>query len=156
MHDMYKRGLGDQEIRQSEETFSSMDNFVGVPTIIEEGDEDEEERLEEAEKNEQQLQEEQAQRALVEQEASWETANAMALNNLSATAISQSGHKLVSFEEACQHFRNSDYVKAHINDIVPYERISSGCFSCFGGHQLNFPGATAERDLVCVNYWLVA
>lgn len=151
MHDMYKRGLGDQSVLLDEESPTVPVGSLNASMTIEEGDEEEEDRVE-AEEEERKIQEEEK---IQEQEKIWENVERTRKEQEEAVVESVGGklvmderNTTITYPLALAHFQQASYVHDHMDAIVPYDRISKGCLSCLNVTKLSFPTAIQERDLV--------
>ena len=111
---------------------------------IEEGDEEEEARLEE------EADMEAAQVACTAQVSRQELIDDWnAVGTLGPeTTITTGKGTMLTYAKALLHFQNSEYVQEHIDDIVPTLTVGKGCLSWFINTTLKFPSALVQRDLV--------
>ncbi|KAF0740420.1 hypothetical protein Ae201684P_016081 [Aphanomyces euteiches] len=143
MHDMYKRGLGDQEVAvQDVKDTKATEVKRGSIEVIEEED-DEEEKEHDVHTEHSQIDEERA-----AHEAEWANVETFQKER---KAKNTEPFRLIGFKEAFTHFQEAPYVHIHHDSIVVEDEDaspSSGCLSCFRPLVLNFPTATEQRDLV--------
>ncbi|OQS05874.1 ELMO domain-containing protein 3 [Thraustotheca clavata] len=137
MHDMYRRGLGDQEVAQSntQEPIAPMD--VNVIT------EEDEDMAEDEDIREQHLLAAEKEKQRV-QEGEWNNLQVFHTSGKSTTEF-----KIITWNEAYQHFANASYCLTYREAIVVADDTArQGCFSCFRSPTLNFPTATTQREVV--------
>ena len=154
---MYKRGLGDQEVIESSSAAAEPISVgaLGTTMTIEEGDEEEEERLEQEEEQREQEEQTEAQIQLKIQEDAWEQVDQLRAAEAQSATTTVGGSvgvspetRLISYNEALDHFTTASYVNEHLDSIIAYERTSKGCLSCIGAAKLSFPKAIQQRDMV--------
>ncbi|ETV91683.1 hypothetical protein H310_13759 [Aphanomyces invadans] len=161
LHDMYKRGLGDQEVAALEASTGSVDASTLVPTnvhapitqtIAEEDDEDDDDGGNGTAHAERNKPTGEAVSADSEAAAAWETVEKFQHEKAARTKNGKSeSFRWIRFQEAQVHFREADYVRAHQDAIVVEDEhaASTGCLACvFRPAALQFPSALQQRELV--------
>ncbi|RHY32564.1 hypothetical protein DYB32_002436 [Aphanomyces invadans] len=161
LHDMYKRGLGDQEVAALEASTGSVDASTLVPTnvhapitqtIAEEDDEDDDDGGNGTAHAERNKPTGEAVSADSEAAAAWETVEKFQHEKAARTKDGKSeSFRWIRFQEAQVHFREADYVRAHQDAIVVEDEhaASTGCLACvFRPAALQFPSALQQRELV--------
>ncbi|KAF0698957.1 Aste57867_10448 [Aphanomyces stellatus] len=153
IHDMYKRGLGDQEVVQqtssSSDVATTASDAYKHAAIIEEGDEDDD-----ADDDEETPEERADKLKRQKEEAEWANVEAFqqARRSTKGTTTSPKAEpfRWIRFQEALDHFEHADYVKSHLDAIVVEDDDAApkGCMMCFRPPMLNYSAALAQRELV--------
>ncbi|RLO08997.1 hypothetical protein DYB28_013451, partial [Aphanomyces astaci] len=150
LHDMYKRGLGDQEVvalasNESATTTTLPANVYITQAIAEE---------DEADENTKSIYPDQPTPPLPSEDeaaAAWKSVEAFQHEKAASAAKPHEPFRWIHFKEAHVHFRDADYVRRHEDAIVVDDADAaapSGCLSCFRPPTLSFPSALEQRDLV--------
>ncbi|ETV70431.1 hypothetical protein, variant 2 [Aphanomyces astaci] len=151
LHDMYKRGLGDQEVvalaSNESATTTTLPVNVHITQAIAEEDE--------ADENTKSIYPDQPTPPLPSEDeaaAAWKSVEAFQ-HEKAAARKPHEPFRWIHFKEAHVHFRDADYVRRHEDAIVVEDADAaapSGCLSCFRPPTLSFPSALEQRDLVRV------
>ncbi|EQC32032.1 hypothetical protein SDRG_10231 [Saprolegnia diclina VS20] len=135
MHDMYKRGLGDQEVAQ-------ITNTAASPAPSHELLEEDEDAMDEEDDRERRALAQQRQEEMAH-EAEWEHLQTF------QDAPREVAFRVIKWNEALEHFGSSSYCLAYREAIVVADDSGrTGCFACFRGPTLAFPMASNQRELL--------